>query len=117
MERPLIPLLFANMLGIAIGNSYQLANLPLFILILITLILLLIALIKKSDSVIPVILLISSVFLGILNINIYLYQEPGPNHISHYINKDNVTVEGMIVENPQSSPDRTELVPPEKCGL
>ena len=109
MERPLIPLLFANMLGIAIGNSYQLANLPLFILILITLISLLIALIKKSDSVIPVILLISSVFLGILNINIYLYQEPGPNHISHYINKDNVTVEGMIVENPQSSPDRTEL--------
>ncbi|MEN6317333.1 MAG: DNA internalization-related competence protein ComEC/Rec2 [Syntrophaceae bacterium] len=109
MERPLLPLLFANALGIAIGNSYQLTNLPLFISLVITLIFLLIASINRLDKLIPATLLLSSVLLGILNINVYLYQKPGSNHISHYINKNKVTVEGIIIDNPQLSPDRTEL--------
>ena len=107
MERPLIPLLFASMAGIAIGNSYRLENLPLLTSLLVALIL--VALMKKSHKLTTVILLISFVFLGILNINLYLDQDPGSNHIFHYISKDKVSVEGMISETPQSSPDRTEL--------
>jgi competence protein ComEC len=109
MERPLLPLLFANALGIAIGNSYQITNLPLSISLIITFIFLLIASIKRLDKLIPIALSLSSVILGILNINIYLYQELKPNHISHYINKDKVTVEGIIIENPQLSSERNEL--------
>ena len=107
MERPLIPLLFASMAGIAIGNSYRLENLPLLTSLLVALIL--VALMKKSHKLTTVILLFSFVFLGILNINLYLDQDPGSNHIFHYISKDKVSVEGMICETPQSSPDRTEL--------
>jgi len=105
----LLPLLFANVLGIVIGNSYQLTNLPLFISLVITLIFLLFASINRFNKLIPAILILSSVLLGILNINIYLYPKLGPDHISHYINKDKITIEGIIIEKPQLSPERTEL--------
>lgn len=105
----MLPLLFVYAFGIVIGNLYELTNLPLFISLIIALVLLLFASIKRLKRIITATLLLSSALLGILNINIYLYQEPGPNHISHYINKDKVTIEGIIIENPQLSSERTEL--------
>jgi competence protein ComEC len=109
MERPLIPFLVAFIVGIAIGNFYRVADLPLFASLLIALILLLFASLKKSKKLMAILLIVSSSLLGILTINLYLYQDPGSNHISHYISKERVTVEGMICENPQISPERTEF--------
>jgi len=110
MRRPLIPLLVSFVLGIEIGNFYRVSDEPLLLSLLITLFLLLITSIKKSDKLITVLTLISFMILGLLNINLYLYRDPGSTHIVHHINKDKVTVEGIISENPQEFPDRSELI-------
>ena len=107
MRRPLIPLLVSFVLGIEIGNFYRVSDEPLLLSLLITLFLLLITSIKKSDKLITGLTLISFMILGLLNINLYLYRDPGSTHIVHHINKDKVTVEGIISENPQEFPDRS----------
>ena len=104
------PLLVSFILGITIGNFYRISNEPLLLSLLITLILLLITSIKKSDKLITVLTLISFTILGLLNINLYLYRDPGSTHIVHHVTKDKVTVEGIVSENPQEFPDRSELI-------
>ncbi len=109
MQRPLIPILVAFMTGITIGNFYRVDDRLLLALFLIILLLLFAALVKKLHRLIAVSVILSSIILGILNINLYLYQEPGPKHIASYIGKEKLIVEGMISENPRVSPERTEL--------
>jgi len=109
LERPLIPLLFAVIVGITIGNFYRVPDLPLLISLLVTLVLLLLASIKKSGKLIAILLVFSSVLLGNLNINLYLYQNPRPKHILNYIGKEKLIIEGIISENPEMSTDRMEL--------
>jgi competence protein ComEC len=110
MRRPLIPFLVAFMLGITIGNFYRVPNQPLIISLLIILILLLITSIKKSDKLNTIFAILSFVLLGLLNINLCLYLDPGSTHIVHYITKEKMIVEGIVSENPQESSDRTELI-------
>ena len=110
MQRPLIPLIVAFMLGITIGNFYRVSDQPLLVSLLIILILLLIASIKHADKLIAILTILSFLILGTLNINLTLYQDPGPTHIVNYISKDKITVEGIVSENPRKSSDRTELI-------
>jgi competence protein ComEC len=109
MERPLIPILTSFVAGITIGNYYQFPDLPLLTALLVTLMLMLLASLKKSTRVIAVLLVLSSVIIGILDINLYLYKDPGSQHIINYIGKEKLIVEGIISENPEVSTDRTEL--------
>lgn len=110
MVRPLIPFLFAFILGITIGNFHRVPDQPLIVFLIIILILFLITSIKKSDKLITILTIISFVILGILNINLCLYRDQGSTHIVHYITKEKVTVEGIVSENPQKSSERTELI-------
>ncbi len=110
MRRPLVPFLVSFILGITIGNFYRVSNEALILSLLIILILLLITTIKKSDKLITVLALISFIILGLLNINLCLYRDPGSTHIIHHISKDKVTVEGIVSENPQEFPDRSVLI-------
>jgi competence protein ComEC len=109
MERPLIPLLCAFISGIATGHFCRVADTPLIISLLLTLILLLAASIKKSHKLIAILVILSLFLLGILNVNMYLYQDTGTKHIINYVGKEKLILEGVICENPESSPDRTEL--------
>jgi len=109
MERPLIPLLCTFISGITIGHFLRIADTPLVISLLLTLILLLAASIKKSDKLIAILVILSLFLLGILNVNMYLYQDTGAKHIINYVGKEKLILEGVICENPESSPDRTEL--------
>ena len=110
MDRPLIPLLAFFVAGITIGNYYQFPDLPLLTVLFVTLMLMLVALLKKATRVIAVLLALSSVVVGILDINLYLYKDPGPRHIINYIGKEKLIVEGKIVENPDVSTDRAGLI-------
>jgi competence protein ComEC len=69
----------------------------------------LLASLKKATRVIAVLLVLSSIIVGILDINIYLYKNTGPRHILKYIGKEKLIVEGIISENPEMSTDRSEL--------
>ncbi len=109
MERPLIPILTSFVAGIAIGNYYQFPDLPLLTALLITLMLMLLASLKKATRVITVLLVLSSIIAGILNINVYLYKNPGRSHILNYIGNEKLIVEGIISENPEISTDRMGL--------
>jgi len=110
MRRPLIPFLVAFMLGITIGNFYRVPDQPLVISLLIILIFFLITSIKKTDKLNTIFAIVTFVILGLLNINLCLYSDPGSTHIAHYITKEKVIVEGIVSENPHESSDRTELV-------
>ena len=109
MERPLIPLLCALIAGITVGHLCRVADHPLIISLLLILILLLVASIKKSAILIAILVILSSLLLGILNVNLYLYQDPGAKHIINYVGREKLILEGIICENPESSPDRTAL--------
>jgi competence protein ComEC len=110
MERPLIPLLCALIAGITVGHLCRIADLPLVISLTLILTLLAAASIKKSAKLIAILVILSSALLGILNINLYLYPEPGAKHIINYVGKEKLILEGIICENPDLSPDRTELI-------
>jgi competence protein ComEC len=85
------------------------ADTSLVISLLLILILLLAASIKKSDKLIAILVILSLFLLGVLNVNMYLYQDNGPKHIINYVGKEKLILEGVICENPEKSPDRTVL--------
>ena len=109
MERPLTPLLCAFISGITIGHFCRVGDTPLVISLLLILMLLLTASIKKSEKRITTLVIVSMFLLGILNVNLYLYQDTGTKHVSNYAGKDKLILEGVICENPEASPDRTAL--------
>jgi len=110
MLRPIIPLLIPLIAGISVGNFIHLPDPPLMVCLIMTLISLLVAIIKKWKAIVGLSLVLPLFLLGILNINLYLYQEPGPRHISNYLSPEKTTVDGIICENPEVSPHKTELV-------
>jgi competence protein ComEC len=110
MEQPLIPLLCAFVAGITVGHFWRVADLPLMISLLIALVLLLAASIRKSAKPVAILVILASALFGILNVNQYLYLEPGAKHIINYVGRGKLILEGVISENPESSPDRTEII-------
>ena len=109
MRQPLIPFVASMMSGIAIGNYYHIDNRYLLVCLFFTFAALLLASLKKWKVLSIWLLMLSFLFLGVININLYLYQDKDPKHIFHHIDKENVTLEGFIFENPEVSPDRTEI--------
>ena len=109
MERPLIPLLCAFISGITTGHFCRIADTSLIISLLLALMLLLAASMKKLHKLIAILVIFSLFLLGILSINMHLYQDTGTKHIINYVGKEKLILEGVICENPELSPDRTEL--------
>ncbi|MDI6775928.1 MAG: DNA internalization-related competence protein ComEC/Rec2 [Syntrophales bacterium] len=110
MQRPLIPLLIPLIVGISLGNFIHLPDLPLMVCLIMAMIASLVAMIKKWKVIIGLSLIFSLFLVGILNINLYLYQEQGQRHISNYLSPEKTTIDGIICENPEVSPHKTELV-------
>ena len=110
MPRPVIPLLIALMAGITCANLFPIPDLPVRVCLVLTLILLLLAMLRKRGHFLFPPLLIPLFFLGILEMNVYLYPHPGNNHITNFHGPEKVTVEGMIYDNPLVSPEKTDLL-------
>src|SRR3990172_8477132 len=105
MPRPLVYPLVALIGGIATGYFIPVPNLPLQVVLLVLLSGLLAALIRKRPFLILPLATASIFITGILNINLYLYDIPGPRHIVHQLSQEKLTVEGMIDETPEESPE------------
>jgi competence protein ComEC len=110
MSRPVVPLLIALITGISSSNLLQIPDFPVQLLLVTTLLLILFALIKKWRRVLYISVLFSLFLLGILEMNIYLHPYLENSHIAHFIRSDKINAEGIICENPQASPDKTELI-------
>jgi competence protein ComEC len=110
MTRPFLSLAAALMSGIICGSLYPFPDIFLQIGLVIILFLIPLFWALKKHKLIHSFLLISMFLLGILDINLYLYPHVGENHIIKFVISEKVSIEGMICENPQVSPDKTELV-------
>lgn len=110
MTRPITPLLIALMTGISCSSLFPIPDIPVQIALVIALLTILLISIKTSHRILSPFLLFSFFLLGILEMNMYLYPHTGNDHIKNYVFNEKVAVEGMICDNPQVSPDRTELV-------
>ena len=110
MQIPLLSLLIPLLTGIFLGNFIQIPDLPLMVCLIMALLFLLVAHIKKWKVTIGLSLILSLFLIGILNISFYLYQRPSPGHISNYLSPGKTTGDGIICENPEVSPHKTELV-------
>ncbi len=109
MRMPLVPLLAAMMAGIVIGNYIHIPDIFLMLCLTVALLLLLLMRLKNWKVLTIGFLMLSVFIIGILNINLYLYKDQKPDHISHYITGETFVVEGVICENPEISPDKTEI--------
>ena len=110
--QPFLSLAAALIAGISCGNLFRISDLPvqLSLLIALTLTLLFRIWIKRKPLHFYFLLLVSTFLLGILAMNLYLHPPVAENHILHYSGDKKLTIEGMICENPQVSPEKTELV-------
>ncbi len=110
MPRPFLPLLIALIAGIAFSSNFALQDFPVQICLVAGLLLILLSRNQKWDRLYYPSLFISLFLLGILDMNLYLRYDPGNDHISRFSGERKITVEGIIRENPQVSPEKTELV-------
>lgn len=110
MPRPLLPLVIALIAGIAVGYFLRLPDLPILAALLLIFSFLFLALIKNRASLILPLTACALFILGILNINHSLYRIPEVSHVVHHISKEKLTLEGIINEDPQESPDGKTVV-------
>ncbi len=110
MTRPFLPLAAALIAGISCGSLYRIPDLPVQVSMVTALILISLILTFKKLKLIHPFLLLSIFLFGILDMNLYLHPQVGGDHIRHFAGDEKITVEGMICENPQVSPEKTELV-------
>jgi competence protein ComEC len=110
MTRPFLPLAAALAAGITCGNLNRIPDLPAQIGLAVILVMIPLFWSFKKNTPVHLFLLFSMFLFGILNINLYLYPHVGDNHILNFINSEKISIEGMICENPQVTPDKSELV-------
>ncbi len=110
MPRPVIPLLIVFMAGITCANIFVIPDLPVQASLISMLIMILLIFRRKGGRSLFPFLLLSLFLAGILEMNMYLYPHPGKDHIMHFHGSGKINMEGMICDNPQVSPDKTELL-------
>ncbi|MBW6485557.1 MAG: DNA internalization-related competence protein ComEC/Rec2 [Syntrophobacterales bacterium] len=124
MRRPFVAMTAALMAGISCGSIWIIPVFP----VLASLVLLLVATVLyehrqpslekirfclhffNRSAIVLTSLLLCVFLLGILLISLYLYPPLPKNHIVHFIEDRPLTAEGIVSENPLSSPEKTDLV-------
>ena len=110
MQRPLLPLLIAVIAGISSGYIFEMPGLWLLTGLILALIAILFSLWRGLKYLIMPAAMIVTFVLSVLNINLYLYEKPGPAHIVQHAGTDLLTVEGLISAPPQVFPDKIQLI-------
>ncbi len=110
MTRPIIPLLTALVSGISCSSLVPIPDLPVQVCLIVSMLLILHGLFYKWSSVHRFALLFSLFTLGILELNLSLHLHVGSGHITKHISDEKLTVEGVVCESPQVSPEKTELI-------
>ncbi len=110
MRAPLIPIVSGFILGIIIGNYVEIPDFCLWAALCAGLPLLLLYPVWKKRAPVLCCIYFSMVLLGILAINPYCHMVPGSTHVSRFCSDRLIGLEGLICENPNRSPDKTDLV-------
>jgi competence protein ComEC len=110
MPRPILPLVIALIAGTAVGYLLRLPDLPLLASLLLIFSFFFLALIKKRGGIILPLAACALFIIGILNINHSIYRLPEAGHVVYHISKEKLTIEGIIDEDPQESPDGKTLI-------
>lgn len=110
MPRPFFPLVIALIAGIAFAGNFTIQDFPVQVCLGGALIWLLLSRRQQGGRLYYPSLLLSLFLLGILDMNIYLRDPPGSEHVRNYAGEKKLTLEGMISESPQAAPEKTELV-------
>jgi competence protein ComEC len=108
--RPFFPLLTALIAGITCGSFFAIPDLPAQLALGATLSLLLLSRLRGWRPLFLPLILIALSLLGLLEMNLLLWNSPGKDHIVFSLGEKKLSIEGMICENPQVSPEKTELV-------
>lgn len=98
------------MAGIACGNLYRFPDCSVYLLLLVVLLLMAFLRPPKRHTMSPILLSLSIFLLGVLEINLYLHPTVKKDHVLNFIGNEKIFIEGMVCENPQVSPDKTDLV-------
>lgn len=112
MRRPLfLPLLFL-MAGIYFGSFLNIAGsgftiFSIFIIISIILCVLIYKIMPKGSLFIILLLVF---LIGFLNIQRYQFSANQENHITNYLNAGKQSWEGIVIDNPDTYPDKTVLI-------
>src|SRR5208337_188013 len=110
MHRPLISLLIALISGIFAGSYLNSCYYPLLTAVALNLFLLLIT-IRKKWLITGLFLILSLTFLlGVFNIQKQIYFTENDQNICRYIDKGNVTMEGIVIESPLPRLDNNVLI-------
>jgi competence protein ComEC len=110
MSRPVIPLVIVLMAGISCGYLFNIPDPLVQTTLTAALVITLLALTNKWGNVFYPALLLSLFLLGTLEMNIYLHPHLDQDHIIHFVGSEKINAEGVICENPQVSPEKTELI-------
>ncbi|MFA5179719.1 MAG: DNA internalization-related competence protein ComEC/Rec2 [Syntrophales bacterium] len=110
MARPLIAPLLSLMAGIICSFLLVVADHFLLIAFLTVCILLLWSRLKGWINAAVFFICFSLFLCGWLQMNAYLYQNPGKGHIIERFQADPVTIEGIIAESPLLFPEKTDLL-------
>lgn len=110
MQRPLIPLLFFLGAGIVVGRRFAALETASWLFLLALLVTLLYA--RSKGKQMAVFVLLSTAFLpvGMLNLNLYRPLQDAICPIADLAGSEKKTIEGVICEAPQLSPESTHIV-------
>ena len=110
MQAPLIPITVMFILGIIIGNFFQIPNRCLMIALSISLIFLLFRTIREIRWFALFSLYVSFIFLGILSFNDYHDSTLHPFHIANLDYHGTIGLEGIVCDNPNRTPEKTDVI-------
>ena len=110
MRSPLIPVAFSFIAGILIGNRFHLPNSLVLAILSIALAICLVFIVRRNRFQVLVFLCLTLISSGFICINSYLRVSPGPLHISNLNYPGLIGLEGVVLDNPNRKPDRTDIV-------
>ena len=110
MARPLLMALIPLMAGIITATRLPVVADPLLLLLALSLVSLFFARRIHHHAAAAASLMISFYIVGFLSMSLYTVQVSSGNHIDRYIGQGLVTVDGTISEDPQVSPDKTDVI-------
>jgi len=110
MSRPLIYPLLALITGIVIGYYYSIPYYLLLYAIIFMLVFLLLTIRNRWPKTSFFLIINFVILLGIFDIQIQQYSAHTENHISHFIDKGKLHIEGIVIDNPILYPEKISLV-------
>ena len=110
MSRPLIYPLLALITGIVIGYYYSIPYYLLLYAIIFILVFLLLTIRNRWPKTSFFLIINFVILLGIFDIQIQQYSAHTENHISHFIDKGKLHIEGIVIDNPILYPEKISLV-------